>query len=45
MNTTDPLGLSAFSTHIFDSIAAMAPAAAVGLFVILFLIGVLRIGR
>jgi hypothetical protein len=45
MNTTDPLGLSAFSTHIFDSIAAMAPVAAVGLVIILGLYGVMRAGR
>lgn len=42
---TDPLGLSAFATHIFDSIAAMAPVAAIGLALILVAYGVMRAGR
>lgn len=45
MNATDPLGLSGFSTAILDGIAAMAPVAAVGLFVILVLFGAMRAGR
>lgn len=45
MNTTDPLGLSAFTTHIFASITAMAPVAVIGLVVILVTFGVLRAGR
>jgi hypothetical protein len=40
MNTTDPLGLSEFTTHIFDSITAMAPVAVIGLAVILLVYGV-----
>jgi hypothetical protein len=44
MNTADPLGLSAFSDHILGSIAAMAPVAFVGLFVILAVWGLLRRG-
>jgi hypothetical protein len=40
----DPLGLSAFTTHIFSSIAAMAPVAAVGLALILLAYGLLRKG-
>jgi hypothetical protein len=45
MNTTDPLGLSAFSDHILSSITAMAPVAAIGLVIILGLYGLLRAGR
>jgi hypothetical protein len=44
MNTTDPLGLSAFSTHILDSIAAMAPVAGLALLGILFVWGLMRRG-
>jgi hypothetical protein len=40
----DPLGLSQFTNHILDSIAAMAPVAAVGLALILLAYGLLRRG-
>mgnify|MGYP001563936757 CR=1 FL=1 len=35
----DPLNLSQFTTHIFDSITSLAPVAAVGLVVILLVYG------
>ena len=41
MNTTDPLGLSEFTTHVLGSITALAPVAIVGLFVILAVYGLL----
>ena len=37
--TTDPLGLSEFTTHILSSITGLAPVAAVGLAVILVVYG------
>lgn len=42
---TDPLGLSAFTDHIFASLAALAPVAVVGLFVILAIYGLVRSSR
>lgn len=39
MNTTDPLGLSEFTTYILGSITALAPVAVVGLVVILAVYG------
>jgi hypothetical protein len=42
MNTTDPLGLSEFSTHILGSITTLAPFAVLALFCILGVYGLLR---
>jgi hypothetical protein len=45
MNLTDPLGLEAFTSHIFNSIQTVAPYAAAALGAILVLYGVLRAAR